>query len=152
MQFHREKNKQRKKPQELVWKFIEKLKYVDQLRKKTSVVSSWSRSHSPVDNCSLIIRHDEYKSHATNYRYTLWSHSLQQSRRQYSFFSRSAKPAGGFKKLHNMLCMSFWMETEGIVFLHCSHFYNCTKNPLKVTVISTAALKNSSCSHYLWVF
>ena len=56
------------------------------------------------------------------------------------------------RNLHNKLCMSFWMETEGIVFLHCSHFYNCTKNPLKVTVISTAALKNSFCSHYLWVF
>ena len=46
-----------------------------------------------------------------------------------SFFSRSAKPAGGSEQLHNKLCMSFWMATEGIVFLHCSYFCNCTKNP-----------------------
>ena len=52
---------------------------------------------------------------------------LQQSRRKYSFFSSSAKAAGGFKQLHNNLCMSFWMATEGIVFLYCS--CNCAKNP-----------------------
>ena len=69
---------------------------------KTSVVSSWLRSHSPIDNCGLFIRHEEYKSQATSYKYRLCSHSLQQSRRQYSsFFSRSAKPAGGFKQVHN---------------------------------------------------
>ena len=151
MQFHREKNKHRKKQQELVWKFIEKLKYLDQLRKKTSVVSSWSRSHSPIDNCSLFIWHEEYKPQATNYKYMLCSHSIQQSGHQYSFFSRSAKPAGGFKQVHNKLRMSFWMATEGIVFLHCSYFCKCTKNPLKDTVISTTALKNSFCSHYLRV-
>ena len=150
MQFHREK--QRKKPQKLVWKFIEELKYLDQLRKRTSVVSSWSWSHSPIDNCSLFIRHEECKSQATNYKYRQCSHSLQQSGRQYSFFSRSAKPAGGFKQLHNKLCMSFWMAIEGIVFLHCSYFCNCSKNPLKVTVISTTALKNSFSSHCLRVF
>ena len=132
----------------------------------------------------MFIRHEEYKSQATNYKYRLCSHSLQPSRRQYSVFShsakpaggfkqlhnklcshslqpsrrqcsafsRSAKPAGGFKQLHNKLCMSFSMVTEGIVFLHCSYFCNCTKNPLKVTVISTTALKNSFCSHYLRVF
>ena len=31
------------------WKHME-LKYLDQLRKKTSVVSSWSRSHSPIES------------------------------------------------------------------------------------------------------
>ena len=96
-------NKQREKPQELAWKFIE-LKYLDQLRKKTSVVSSWLRSRSPslspIDNCGLFIRHEEYKSQATSYKYRLCSHSLQQSRCQYSF-SRLAKPAGGLKRLHN---------------------------------------------------
>ena len=85
------------------WKYME-LKYLDQLRKKTSVVSSWSRSHSPshspIDKCGLFIRLEEYKSQATSYKYRLCSHSLQQSRRQYSFFSRSAKTAGGFKQLH----------------------------------------------------
>ena len=40
------------------------------------------------------------KSQATSYKYRLCSHSLQQSMRQYSFFSRSAKPAGGIKQLH----------------------------------------------------
>ena len=112
-----------------------RLKYLDQLRKKTSVVSSWSRSHSPIVGCSLFIRHKEYKSQATSYKsYRLCSHSLQQSRRQYSFLS-SAKPAGGFKQLQNKLSMSFWMASEGIlVFLYFSFFCNCTRNP-------TAALK-----------
>ena len=87
------------------WKYM-KLKYLDQLWKKTSVVSSWSRSYSPsqspIDNCSLFIRHEEYKSQAWNsFKYKLCSHSLQKSRRQYSFFCRSAKPDGGFKQLHN---------------------------------------------------
>ena len=36
-----------------------------------------------------------------SYKYRLCSHSPEQSRRQYSFFSRSAKPACGFKQLHN---------------------------------------------------
>ena len=58
-------------------------------------------SHSPIDNCGLFIRHQEYKSQVTSYKYSLCSHSLEQSRRQYSFFSRSAKPACGFKQLHN---------------------------------------------------
>ena len=31
------------------WKHME-LKYLDQLQKKTSVVSSWSRSHSPIES------------------------------------------------------------------------------------------------------
>ena len=66
-----------------------------------SWLRSHSPSHSPIDNCSLFIRHEEYKSQATSYKYRLCSHSLEQSRRQYSFFSRSAKPAGGFKQLHN---------------------------------------------------
>ena len=108
------------------WKYM-KLKYLDQLRKKTSIFSSWARSHSPIENCSLFIRHKEYKSQVTGYKYRLCSHSLQQSRRQYSFFSHSSKPVGSFKHLHNKLCMSFWMVTEGIVFLHCSYFCNCTK-------------------------
>ena len=58
-------------------------------------------SHSPLDNCGLFIRHQEYKSQVTSYKYRLCSLSLEQSRRQYSFFSRSAKPACGFKQLHN---------------------------------------------------
>ena len=52
-----------------------------------------------------------------------------QSRHKYSSFSSSAKAAGGFKQLHNNLCMSFWMATEGIVFLYCSYVCNCAKNP-----------------------
>ena len=83
------------------WKYM-RLKYLDQLRKdKISIaVSARSRSHSLIDNCSLFIRYKEYKSQATSYKYGLCSHSLQQSRRQYSFFSRSAKPADGLKQLH----------------------------------------------------
>ena len=68
-------------------------------------------------------------SQATSYKYRLGSHSLHQSRRKYSVFSSSAKVAGGFKQLHNNLCMSFWMATEGIVFLYCSYVCNCAKNP-----------------------
>ena len=69
------------------WKYM-KLKYLDQLRKKTSIACSWSWSQSPIDNCfSLFIRHIEYKAQATGYKYRLYSHSLQQSRRQYSFRS-----------------------------------------------------------------
>ena len=68
-----------------------KLKYLDQLRKKTSTVSSWSRRHfSPIDNCSLFIRYKKYKWQATsnNFRQLL-QHSQQQwgVRREYSFFS-----------------------------------------------------------------
>ena len=81
------------------------------------IVSSWSRSYSLIDNCSLFIWHKEYHK------------QLQQSRHKYSFFSSSAKAAGGFKQLHNNLCMSFWMATEGIVFLYCSYVCNCAKNP-----------------------
>ena len=112
MQFHRkkkDKNKQKSHKSlfeslsKNTWKHME-LKYLDQLRKKTSVVSSWLRSHSPshslIDDCGLFIKHEEYTNHKQP-EYRLCSHSLQQSRRQYSFFSRSAKPAGGFKQLHN---------------------------------------------------
>ena len=63
------------------------------------------------------------------YKYRLRSHSLQQSRRKYRFFSSSAKAADGLKQLHNNLCMSFRMATEGIVFLYCSCVCNCAKNP-----------------------
>ena len=42
-------------------------------------------SHSPIDNCGMFIRHQEYKSQVTCYKYRLCSHSLEQSRRQYSF-------------------------------------------------------------------
>ena len=58
------------------------------------MIANHSPNHSPIDNCGLFIRLEEYKSQATSYKYSLCSHSLQQSRRQYSFFSRSAKPAG----------------------------------------------------------
>ena len=49
-----------------------KLKYLDQLRKKTTIVFSWSRSgHSTINNCSLFIRHKESqaKQLATNAGY-----------------------------------------------------------------------------------
>ena len=115
-----EKNKQTNKKATIVfykvyrentWKYM-KLKYLDRLQKKTSIVSSWSRSHSPIDNCSLFIRHKEYvASNYCSYKCWLCSHSQQQSRCQYGFFSRSAKPAGAFQQLHNKLCMSFWMAT-----------------------------------------
>ena len=141
-----------------------KLKYLDPLRKKTGIVSSWSRSHSPIDNCSMVAdnchsskRHkcvnfrlnvnnfelEMNKSQVTlRYKCRLCSHSQQQSRCQYGFFSRSAKPGGGFKQLHNKLIwMSFWMATEGIVFLHCFFFFDCKKNKKK-TVLSTAALQH----------
>ena len=58
-------------------------------------------SQSPIYKCGLFIRHQEYKSQVTSQKYRLCSHSLEQSRRQYSFFSCSAKPACGFKQLHN---------------------------------------------------
>ena len=122
-----------------------KLKYLDPLRKKTSIVSSWSRSHSPIDNCSMVADncHSSKRHKCVNFRLNfnyfelkmnklqvtlsykcrLCSHSQQQSRRQYGFFSRSAKPGGGFKQLHNKLIwMSFWVS------LHCFFFCDCKKN------------------------
>ena len=57
MQFHRKKkgkNKQKsykslfESLSKNTWKYVE-LKNLDQLRKKTRVFSSWSRSHSPID-------------------------------------------------------------------------------------------------------
>jgi len=156
MQFHRGKKSHKSLFESVsrnTWKYM-KLKYVDQLRKKTSIVSSWSRSHSPIDNCSMVAdnchsskRHKcvnsrlnfNYfelkmnKSQVTlSYKCRLCSHSQQQSRRQYGFFSRSAKPAGVFTQLHNkLICISFWMATEVIVFLHCFFFCDCKKNPKK---------------------
>ena len=58
MQFRRKKNDKNKQKSHKnlfeslsknTWKHME-LKYLDQLRKKTSVVSSWSRSHSPIES------------------------------------------------------------------------------------------------------
>ena len=58
MQFHRkkkDKNKQKihkslfESLSKNTWKHME-LKYLDQLRKKTSVVSSWSLSHSSIES------------------------------------------------------------------------------------------------------
>ena len=77
--------KQTKKPQEFVWKIIEKAHentwnstkpWIPRPRQvfifmsdeqAAVIVSSWSRSHSLIDNCSLFIRHKEYKSDATSY-------------------------------------------------------------------------------------
>ena len=88
------------------------------------IVSSWSRSYSPIDNCSLFIRHKEYyKQLATNTGWGAIHYSVSIAS------SSSAKAAGGFTQLHNNLCMSFWMATEGIVFLYCSYVCNCIKNP-----------------------
>ena len=102
--------KQTKKPQSLferlsenIWKY-RKLDQAVNTSTKISIVSLWSRSHSPVDNCSLFIQRKEYKSQGTSYKYRECSHSLQQSRRQYSFLFRSAKLAGGVKQaLHEFL-------------------------------------------------
>ena len=58
MQFQRKKKEKKKKKSNKTlfeslskntWKHME-LKYLDQLRKKTSVDSSWSRSHSPIES------------------------------------------------------------------------------------------------------
>ena len=144
MQFHREKTSTLKSHKSLLeslskntWKDM-KLKYPRPATKEDkNYFFMFARPHTD-RNCSLFIRHKGYKSQATSYKYRPCSHSLQQSGRQYSF-SHSAKPSGGFKQLHNR-CMSFWMATEEIVFLHCSYFCNCTKS------------HNSFCSHYLRVF
>ena len=86
MQFHREKKTNKQKSHKSLfeslskntWRYM-KLKYLDQLRKKTGTVSSWSRSQSPIDNCSLFIRYKvENKSQATSYKYMLCGHSPQQ--------------------------------------------------------------------------
>ena len=48
-----------------------KQKYLDQLRTKTRVVlHDREATDSPIDNCSLFIRHEENKSQATSYKYT----------------------------------------------------------------------------------
>ena len=73
MQFHRkkkDKNKQKSHKSlfeslsKNTWKYME-LKYLDQLQKKTSFLHDREAirrsSHSPIDNCSLFIRHQEYK-------------------------------------------------------------------------------------------
>ena len=58
MQFHRKKKDKNKQTShkslfeslsKSTWKHME-LKYLDQLRKKTTVASSWSRSNSPIDS------------------------------------------------------------------------------------------------------
>ena len=66
-----------------------KLKYLDQLRKKTSTVSSWSRRHySLIDNCSLFIRYKKYKWQSTSNKFRqLMQPFTTAMRRQYSFFS-----------------------------------------------------------------
>ena len=152
MQFHLGKKKTNKKATRVCmkvypWKTHEtKIPRPATKEDNNIIVSSWSQIQSPIDTVvtaaclSDILK--ECKSLATTYKYRLCSHSLQQSRHQYtySFFSRPAKPAGGFKQLLNKLCMSFWMATEWMVLLHCSYFCDGAKNP------------NSFCSHYLRVF
>ena len=144
MQFHREKTNTQISHKSLLeslskntWKDM-KLKYPRPATKEDKNCFFMIVRPLPDRNCSLFIRHKEYKSQATSCKYRPCSHSLQQSGHQYSF-SYSAKPAGGFKQLCNR-CMSFWMATEEIVFLHCSYFCNCTKNQI------------SCCSHYRRVF
>ena len=58
--------------------------------------------------------------------------------------------AASSKFITSFARVSEW-QLRGIVFLHCSYLCKCTKHPLKDTVISTTALKNSFCSHYLRV-
>ena len=86
------------------WRYM-KLKYVDQLQKKTSIVSSWSRSHSPIDSCSLFIRHKNinHKQLATNTGYAAIHYG---------------NPGVGIG--HDR-------ATEGIVFLHWSYFVTAPK-------------------------
>ena len=115
MQFHRkkkDKNKQKshkslfERLSKNTWKHME-LKYTLTSYERRQVLFLHDReairrsSHSPIDNCGLFIHHQKYESQVTNYKYRLCSHSLEQSRRQYSFFSCSVKPACGFKQLHN---------------------------------------------------
>ena len=103
----------KKKPQEFVWKCIEKHMKIHETKirrpatKEDKYVSSWSRSHSPIDSCSLFIRNKNinHKQLATNTGYAAIHYS---------------NPGVGIG--HD------W-ATEGIVFLHCSYFCNCTKNP-----------------------
>ena len=94
--------KETKKPQELVWKFIEKHIKIHKTKipwpatKEDKWCFLWSRSHSPshspIDNCSLFIRHEEDKSQATSYKYRLCSHSL---------LTAIQTSVYGFKQLHN---------------------------------------------------
>ena len=143
MQFHwkKKRNKQKKrnkKAKRVCLKFIDKhkkireTKYLDQLRKKTSIVSSWSWSHSPIDNCSLSIRHKvniNHKQLAANTGYAA-THYGNPGVSIYSFFSRSVKPVGGYKQLFNKLCINFLNGNRWNGFPpSCSYFCNCTKNP-----------------------
>ena len=146
MQFHREKNKQRKKSQKGLFESLSKNQNTSTSYERRQVLflhdrettRRWIITAACLSDIQINTNH---KQLTTNTGYAAIRYS--KSRRQYSSFPRSAKPAGGFEQFHNKLCMSFWMATEGIVFLHCSYFCKCTKTPLTVTVISTAALKNS---------
>ena len=134
MLFHIQKKTRKQKATRVCLKVYRKtkhmkLKYLDQLRKKTSIVSLWSQSHSPMDNRSLFTRHKECKSQATSYKYRVCSHSLLQSRRQYSFFSRSAKPAGGFQQL----CFSWVSEWRPKEWFSSSCSYFCNNIHEKIT-------------------
>ena len=59
-------------------------KYLGQLRKKTSVFSSWLRSHSPIDNCDLFVRHEEFTEVCSNkmksgrFNEILWAFLIKQ--------------------------------------------------------------------------
>ena len=95
-------------------------------------MSSWSWSHSPIDNCSLSIRpkvNINHKQLAANTGYAA-THYGNPGVSIYSFFSRSAKPVGGYKQLFNKLCINFLNGNRWNGFLpSCSCFCNCTKNP-----------------------
>ena len=72
MQFHRENNKKTKKPQELVWKFIEQQMKIDGTKVSWPATKEdkccffmIAKSHAESDKCGLFIRHEEYKSQAT---------------------------------------------------------------------------------------
>ena len=108
------------------WKY-RKLKYLDQIRKTTSIVSSWSRNHSPVDNCSLFIRHKEYhKQLAINKGYAAIHYSNPGVSIASSLVQQSQLAAS-----NNFITTCAWVSEifgdRRNSFLYCSHVCNCTK-------------------------
>ena len=119
------KKKRNKKAKRVCLKFIDKhkkireTKHLDQLWKKTSIVSSWSWSHSPIDNCSLSIRHKvniNHKQLAANTGYAAIHYcnpgvSIASSLLQQNQLAATNNFITSF-------ALIFWMATEEMVFLH----------------------------------
>ena len=104
------KNKQRKKSQKGLFESLSKNQNTSTSYERRQVLFLHDRETTRRQIITAACLSDiqintNHKQLTTNTGYAAIHYS--KSRRQYSSFPRSAKPAGGFEQFHNKLCMSF---------------------------------------------